>query len=336
MAADTRRRCAPGGPSWHRPPGGAAHPSATAPLLVEDTRTRPSLRLDVHAVDTTAAGDAFCGALPWPSPRARVSPARTLRRRRRPRRDRRRGRAFPAPAPGDRAPLRGTRLIPPAPRPQAHGTPYLPRPPATARTWRRTLLGAATASQPPLNTKPGPESVDYEAQVAGRGGDVERFVVGPEFTPAAPFCRPWRERSPEPAAARPGRHAPHRPRVHLARRRRGPAGLLLYWVLAWNGAAPNDYAQMAILVALAIAAQHFPLTLTPQYKIDIAIGVYFTCLLLFGPPAAMVLVGVSQVIGQLTLALRRQPRPGAPSALPRSGASAPSPASASWSSTPPA
>ena len=72
----------------------------------------------------------------------------------------------------------------------------------------------------------------------------------------------------------------------------------MYWVLAWSGAAPSDYGQMAMLVALAIAAQHFPLTLTPQYKVDIAIGVYFTCLLLFGPPAAMILVGVSQVIGQ--------------------------------------
>jgi signal transduction histidine kinase len=138
------------------------------------------------------------------------------------------------------------------------------------------------------------------------------FVVGPEFTPGGPPSAGPGE------SGRLDRQQRVPAAVRLTAREfiwlvaAGAAGLLLYWVLAWNGAAPNDYAQMAILVALAIAAQHFPLTLTPQYKIDIAIGVYFTCLLLFGPPVAMVLVGVSQVIGQLTLALRRQPQTGRP------------------------
>jgi signal transduction histidine kinase len=88
--------------------------------------------------------------------------------------------------------------------------------------------------------------------------------------------------------------------------------LLLYWYQAWDGPVPSDYGEMAILVVLAIAAQHFPLTLTPQYKIDISIGVYFTCLLLFGPLAAMILVGVSQLLGQATLGLRRHPASGRP------------------------
>jgi signal transduction histidine kinase len=88
--------------------------------------------------------------------------------------------------------------------------------------------------------------------------------------------------------------------------------LLLYWFQAWDGPIPSDYGEMAILVVLAIAAQHFPLTLTPQYKIDISIGVYFTCLLLFGPLAAMILVGVSQLLGQATLGLRRHPASGRP------------------------
>jgi signal transduction histidine kinase len=88
--------------------------------------------------------------------------------------------------------------------------------------------------------------------------------------------------------------------------------LLVYWIQYWRGPWPTNYSQMAMFVALAVAAQHFPLTLTRQYKIDISIGVYFTCLLLFGPPAAMVLVGVSQLIGQATLGLRRHPSTGSP------------------------
>lgn len=90
------------------------------------------------------------------------------------------------------------------------------------------------------------------------------------------------------------------------------AGLLVYWVWRWDGPPPSNYAQLATLVFLAVAAQHFPLTLTPQYKIDVSIGVYFTGLLLFGPPAAMILVGVSQLLGQATLDLRRHPVSGRP------------------------
>lgn len=88
--------------------------------------------------------------------------------------------------------------------------------------------------------------------------------------------------------------------------------LLVYWARAWNGPLPADYTQVTTLIVLAVAAQHFPLTLTPQYKIDISIGVYFTGLLLLGPPAAMVLVGVSQALGQVTFALRRHSTSGRP------------------------
>jgi hypothetical protein len=43
----------------------------------------------------------------------------------------------------------------------------------------------------------------------------------------------------------------------------------------------------------------------PQHKVDASIAVYFACLLLFAPPAALVLIGISQLLGQATLALRR-------------------------------
>jgi hypothetical protein len=64
------------------------------------------------------------------------------------------------------------------------------------------------------------------------------------------------------------------------------------------------------LVLLGAIAQHFPLPVGPQHKIDTSIAVYFACVLLFDTPAAVVVVGVSQVLGQATLALRRVPGTG--------------------------
>ena len=87
-------------------------------------------------------------------------------------------------------------------------------------------------------------------------------------------------------------------------------GLLAYWLQAWRGPLPADPARLglaALLVALAAAAQHFPLQLGPHRKVDLSIAVYFASLLLFSTPAAMAVTGVSQLLGQGTLALRRDP-----------------------------
>jgi len=73
----------------------------------------------------------------------------------------------------------------------------------------------------------------------------------------------------------------------------------------WRGAIPNTYGLMALLVALAVTAQHFPLPLTPSHKVDLSIGVYFACLLLFGTAVGVILVGASHLVGGATLALRR-------------------------------
>ncbi len=77
------------------------------------------------------------------------------------------------------------------------------------------------------------------------------------------------------------------------------------WLLAWRGPLPTAYGVMALLVALAVAAQHFPLPLTPHYKPDVSAAVYFAMLLLFGAPAAMILVGLSQLLAGSSLSLRR-------------------------------
>jgi signal transduction histidine kinase len=64
------------------------------------------------------------------------------------------------------------------------------------------------------------------------------------------------------------------------------------------------------LVFLGAFAQHFPLQYGPQRKADPSIAVYFACVLLFDPQAAVVMVGTSQLLGQTTLALRRAPGTG--------------------------
>jgi signal transduction histidine kinase len=78
-------------------------------------------------------------------------------------------------------------------------------------------------------------------------------------------------------------------------------------VASTSHAVPTDLGLAIELVLLAVVAQHFPLPVGPQHKVDTSIAVYFGCLLLFDAPEAVVLVGVSQVLGQATLALRRIP-----------------------------
>ena len=71
----------------------------------------------------------------------------------------------------------------------------------------------------------------------------------------------------------------------------------LVGAVRWRGPVPHTYGLVALLVVLAVAAQHFPLPLTPSHKVDLSIGVYFACLLLFGTAVGVVLVGGSQLVG---------------------------------------
>src|SRR5918911_4412789 len=64
------------------------------------------------------------------------------------------------------------------------------------------------------------------------------------------------------------------------------------------------------LVVLGVLAQHFLLEVAPHHKIDMSLAAYFAALLLFPPAAASILVGLAQVLGQATLALRRNPATG--------------------------
>ena len=87
----------------------------------------------------------------------------------------------------------------------------------------------------------------------------------------------------------------------------GVAALPLWWH-SWRGPLPagqRDLALMALLGALAVVAVNFPLRVTSGLKKNVADAVYFADLLLFGAPAAIALVGVSQVVGGVVHTLRR-------------------------------
>jgi len=103
---------------------------------------------------------------------------------------------------------------------------------------------------------------------------------------------------------------PVRARVYLWLMTVLALGFLAGAIACWRGPLPSRYGLITLLVALAVVAQHFPLPLTPSHKVDLSIGVYFACLLLFGTPIAVFLVAGSQLIGGVTLALRRNPDTG--------------------------
>ena len=84
------------------------------------------------------------------------------------------------------------------------------------------------------------------------------------------------------------------------------------WLIAWRGPIPNDFGLPTLIAALAVLAQHFPVEIAPKRKVDVSVSAYFASLLLFGAPVAVALVGVSHLLGQLTLCLRRNPVTGNP------------------------
>ena len=68
---------------------------------------------------------------------------------------------------------------------------------------------------------------------------------------------------------------------------------------------PGGLSVIAGLVLAAAVAQHFPVTLSPGHKATLAIAVYFADALLLEPALAVVVVALSQALGQATLTLRR-------------------------------
>jgi signal transduction histidine kinase len=86
------------------------------------------------------------------------------------------------------------------------------------------------------------------------------------------------------------------------------AGALQVWLLTLPFQEDRGGAHLglaALLVALGVLAQHFPLLAGPGRKVDTAVAVYLAMVLLFAPAAAAALTGLAQLLGQGALALRR-------------------------------
>lgn len=81
--------------------------------------------------------------------------------------------------------------------------------------------------------------------------------------------------------------------------------LEMRWVAGWYGGLSANYLVLLSMVLLAAAASHFPVELTPRFKTDVSTAVHFTILLLAPAPVAVALVGLSVLIGNSTLAMRR-------------------------------
>lgn len=75
-------------------------------------------------------------------------------------------------------------------------------------------------------------------------------------------------------------------------------------------AGPGDPALMALLVVLGALAANFPVAVSPRYKADPAPAVYLACVLLFPPALAVALIGLSRILGEGALCLRRNPATG--------------------------
>lgn len=96
------------------------------------------------------------------------------------------------------------------------------------------------------------------------------------------------------------------------------AGMQGYWLQAWRGSHPTSLGLVVLLIVLASVAQHFPVRVGRQRKVDVSASAYFASLLLFGAPLAVAVVGLSQLVGQSTLALRRNALSGKRLRTPRS------------------
>jgi HD-GYP domain-containing protein (c-di-GMP phosphodiesterase class II) len=77
------------------------------------------------------------------------------------------------------------------------------------------------------------------------------------------------------------------------------------WLLGWQGSWSGDLRLMAVFVLLGAIASHFPVELTPRFKSNVATAVNFAILLLFPAPLAIATIGLAVLLGNSTLALRR-------------------------------
>jgi putative nucleotidyltransferase with HDIG domain len=77
-----------------------------------------------------------------------------------------------------------------------------------------------------------------------------------------------------------------------------------------SGQRGGDPGLLALLVGLGALAAGFPVMVSPRYKVDATPAIYLACVVLFPPAAAVAAVGLSRVLGDGALCLRRDPATG--------------------------
>jgi len=84
-----------------------------------------------------------------------------------------------------------------------------------------------------------------------------------------------------------------------------PAGLAAILLMRLTAPVPGDPVLMVVLVALGAAAANFPVMVSPRYKTDASPAIDLALVILFPPAAAVALVGLTRILGDGLLCLRR-------------------------------
>jgi putative nucleotidyltransferase with HDIG domain len=86
-----------------------------------------------------------------------------------------------------------------------------------------------------------------------------------------------------------------------------PAVAIVVLMLGLAPTAAGDPVLMVLLVVLGVLTANFPVMVSPRYKTDAAPAIDLALVLLFPPAAAVALVGLSRILGDGLLFLRRNP-----------------------------
>ena len=89
-----------------------------------------------------------------------------------------------------------------------------------------------------------------------------------------------------------------------------PAVAVTALLLGIPAPAPGDPVLAGLLVLLGALAANFPVMVSPRYKADAAPAIYLALVLLFPPAPAVALIGMSRLLGDGALYLRRNPATG--------------------------
>src|SRR5579864_4933455 len=89
-----------------------------------------------------------------------------------------------------------------------------------------------------------------------------------------------------------------------------PAAAISALLLGLPPDRPVDPALAGSLVLLGALAANFPVMVSPHYKADAAPAIYLALVLLFPPAPAVALIGLSRLVGDGALWLRRNPTTG--------------------------